>query len=317
MKNMIKKYRSVIIQWSGFILVVLIFGAWSEWNLFSKYNMNSMIITAVPLLIASLGLSFVFAHGGMDISSGAVAALAALAAVVIMNTSGSLILAVLAAMLVSMICYIINSIVTNKFGLMATITSLSIMFTARGIVTYICQLMPNESISIESLDVSLFKKNYGFMMLTAVLAILILTVIFNYTRIGKGAKAIGDNQVSARQNGINIDRTKMICYSIAGICVGIAAMFKLCSTGMVQSTTGTGMEMDILVVAVLGGMSLSGGVNTKISSAVVGTFTYVLMVKGMTIIGLNPNIVVLIKALVFLLIIYITAQRSNLKTIPR
>jgi ribose transport system permease protein len=276
-----------------------------------------MIITAVPLLIASLGLSFIFAHGGMDISSGAVAALAALAAVVIMNTSGSLILAVLAAMLVSMICYIINSIVTNKFGLMATITSLSIMFTARGIVTYICQLMPNESISIESLDVSLFKKNYGFMILTAVLAILILTVIFNYTKIGKGAKAIGDNQVSARQNGINIDRTKMICYSIAGICVGIAAIFKLCSTGMVQSTTGTGMEMDILVVAVLGGMSLSGGVNTKISSAVVGTFTYVFMVKGMTIIGLNPNIVVLIKALVFLLIIYITAQRSNLKTIPR
>jgi ribose transport system permease protein len=108
MKNMIKKYRSVIIQWSGLILVVLIFGVWSEWNLFSKYNMNSMIITAVPLLIASLGLSFIFAHGGMDISSGAVAALAALAAVVIMNTSGSLILAVLAAMLVSMICYIIN-----------------------------------------------------------------------------------------------------------------------------------------------------------------------------------------------------------------
>lgn len=314
---MLKKYQSVIIQWLGLLLVITIFGSWSGGNLFSKYNLNSMIITATPLLIACLGMSFIFAHGGMDISSGAVVALASLGAVVTMNGSGSLLLAVIVSMLISMVCYIINAVVTNKFGLMATITSLSIMFAARGLVTYICQQTPNESISIANVDVTLFKKNYSFMMLVAVAAILMLTVIFNYTAIGKGAKAIGDNARSARQNGVPIDRTKLICYSIAGICVGIAAIFKLCSTGMVQSTTGTGMEMDILVVLVLGGMSLSGGVNTKISSAVVGTFTYVFLVKGMTIIGLNPNIVVLIKALIFLLIVYITAQRNNLKTIPR
>ncbi|HHV13644.1 MAG TPA: ABC transporter permease [Clostridiales bacterium] len=312
-----KKYRSVIIQWMGLILVILIFGIWSGGNLFSKYNLNSMIITATPLLIACLGMSFIFAHGGMDISSGAVVALASLAAVVTMNGSGSLLLAVIVSMLASMACYMVNSVITNKFGLMATITSLSIMFAARGLVTYICQQTPNESISIASVDVTLFKKNYSFMVLVAVIAILVLTVVFNYTEIGKGAKAIGDNSRSAGQNGVPVDRTKMTCYAIAGLCVGIAAIFKLCSTGMVQSTTGTGMEMDILVVVVLGGMSLSGGVSTKISSAVVGTFTYVFLVKGMTIIGLNPNIVVLIKALIFLMVIYITAQRNTLKTIPR
>lgn len=315
--NFIKNYQAAVVKWVGLILVIILFGVWSKWNLFSEYNMNSMLETAAPLVIACLGMSFIFAHGGMDISSGAVIALSALGAVVIMNKTGNFLPGVLTAMATAIVCYLINAVVTNKFGLMATITSLAIMFSARGTVTYFCQKTPNESIAIADVDVTLFKKNHVFMIVIMILGILILTVLFNYTRIGKGAKAIGDNERSARQNGVNIDKTKFICYIIAGACVGLAAVFKMCATGMVQSTTGNGFEMDILVVLVLGGMSLSGGTGTRISSAVLGTFTYVILVKGLTIIGMNPNMVVLVKAVIFLVIIYITSQRSNLKTIPR
>ena len=315
--NIVKKHQAAIVEWAGLILVILVFGVWSEWNLFSEYNLNSMLETATPLVIACLGMSFIFAHGGMDISSGAVVALSALGAVVVMNRTEKFIFGVLTAMAIAIVCYLINAAVTNKFGLMATITSLAIMFSARGVVTYICQTTPNESISIANVDVTLFKRNHIFMIVIVLLAILILTAIFNYTRIGKGAKAIGDNEASARQNGVSLDKTKFICYIIAGVCVGLAAIFKMCATGMVQSTTGNGFEMDVLVVLVLGGMSLSGGIGTRISSAVIGTFTYVILVKGLTIIGMNPNMVILVKAIIFLAIIFITAQRSNQKTIPR
>lgn len=316
MKNL-KKYQSELVKWAGLLLVIIIFGIWSGGNLFSEYNINSMIETVTPLVIACLGMSFIFAHGGMDISSGAVVALAAYVAVISMNKTGSMLVGIVLAMLMAMACYLVNAVVTNKFGLMATITSLAIMFSARGFVTYMCQLTPNESISISAVDVTLFKKNHGFMLVIIALTILVLGMVFNYTRIGKGARAIGDNEISARQNGVKIDRTKYVCYLIAGICVGIAAVYKMCATGMVQSTTGNGFEMDILVVLVLGGMSLAGGMGTKISSAVIGSFTYVILIKGLTIIGMNPNLVVLVKAVIFLIIIYVTAQRNNLKTIPR
>lgn len=313
----IKKHQSTIIQWMGLLLVIIIFGIWSEGNLFSKYNINSMLETVTPLVIVCVGMTFIFAHGGMDISSGAVVALSSLFAVNIMNKTGSLLLGTIISIVIAVICYIINVIVTNKFGLMATITSLAIMFSARGIVTFICQKTPNESISISNIDVSLFKKDHLFMILIMALVIIILTIVFNYTSIGKGTKAIGDNELAAKQNGVKVDKTKITSYIIAGISVGIAAMFKLCSVGMVQSTTGNGLEMDILVVLVLGGMSLSGGVGTRISSAIVGAFTYVLLIKGLTIIGMNPNVVILVKAIIFLVIIYITSQRSKLKTMPR
>jgi ribose transport system permease protein len=313
----IKKYQSILVQWLGLVLVIGVFGIWSKGNLFSTYNLNTMLETATPLVIICVGMTFIFAHGGMDISSGAVLSLASLVAVSIINATQFLLFGVLAAIITAIVCYEFNAIVTNKFGLMAVITSLAIMFSARGLVTYICQQTPNDSISVGTVSLKLFKNDHIFMIVLMIVLIMVLSIVFNLTKLGKGAKAIGDNTLAAKQNGVNVDLTKMLCYAIAGVCVGIAAMFKLGAIGKVQSATGSGLEMDVLVVVVLGGMSLSGGANTRISSGVVGTFTYVLLLKGLTIIGMNPNLVLLIKAIVFLAVIYVTSQRNNLKIMPK
>jgi ribose transport system permease protein len=313
----IKKYQSTLVQWLGLVLVISVFGIWSKGNLFSAYNLNTMLETVTPLVIVCVGMTFIFAHGGMDISSGAVVALSSLAAVTVMNGTQSLLPGVLASIITAIICYEFNAVVTNKFGLMAVITSLAIMFSARGLVTYICQKTPNDSISVTTVSLNLFKKGHIFMIALMAVFIIVLSVLFYFTKTGKGARAIGDNALAAGQNGIRVDLTKMLCYAVAGISVGIAAMFKLGAVGKVQSSTGSGLEMDVLVIVVLGGMSLSGGANTRISSAVVGAFTYVLLLKGLTIVGMNPNLVVLIKAIVFLTIIFITSQRNNLKIMPK
>jgi ribose transport system permease protein len=234
-----------------------------------------------------------------------------------MNATGSLLIGVLASVTVSVVCYVINAIVTNQFGLMAVITSLAIMFSARGLVSYLCQQTPNDSISVASVSLKLFKKDHLFMIILMLVLVAFLSLLFYFTKLGKGAKAIGDNALAAEQNGVRVDLVKILCYAITGICVGIAAMFKLGAVGKVQSATGNGLEMDVLIIVVLGGMSLSGGANTRISSAVVGAFTYVLLMKGLTIIGMNPNLVVLIKAIVFLGVIYLITKRSNLKIMPK
>jgi ribose transport system permease protein len=317
MIKIVKQYQSTLVQWLGLFFVIVVFWVWSKGNLFSAYNLNTMLETVTPLVIVCSGMTFIFAHGGMDISSGAVVAISSLTAVSVMNRTNSLVLGVITSVVIAIVCYMINVVVTNKFGLMAVITSLAIMFSARGLVTYICQQTPNDSISVASVNMNLFKKDHTFMVLLMVVFVLVLSILFRYTKLGKGAKAIGDNQIAARQNGVRVDLYKMLCYMVAGISVGTAALFKLGAVGKVQSTTGNGFEMDILIVVVLGGMSLSGGASTRLSSAVVGSFTYVLLLKGLTIVGMNPNFVILIKAIVFLTIIYITSQRTNLKTMPK
>jgi len=317
MLKKIRKYQGTLIQWLGLLLVIGIFGVLSEGNLFSAYNLGTMLETATPLVLICCGMTFIFVHGGMDISSGAVVAVASLAAVTAINYVNSLFAGVIAAVITAVICYILNSVVTNKFGLMAVISSLAIMFSARGLVTYICQQTPNDSISVATVSLKLFKKDHVFMVIVMAVVIITASILFYLTALGKGAKAIGDNEVAARQNAVRVDRTKLLCYIIAGICVGMAAMFKLAAVGKIQSATGNGLEMDVLVAVVLGGMSISGGAGTRISSAVVGAFTYVLLLKGLTIIGMNPNMVMLLKAIVFMIVVYITSQRNKLKVMPK
>ena len=158
MLKIIKQYQSTIVQWLGLFLVIVVFSIWSKGNLFSAYNLNTMLETVTPLVIVSAGMTFIFTHGGMDISSGAVVAISSLAAVSVMNRTESLVLGVITSVVIAIVCYLINVVVTNKFGLMAVITSLAIMFSARGLVTYICQQTPNDSISVVSVSLNLFKK---------------------------------------------------------------------------------------------------------------------------------------------------------------
>jgi ribose transport system permease protein len=317
MIKLLKTYQGAFIQWLGLFLVITVFGILSGGNLFSSYNLNTMLETATPLVLICCGMTFIFAHGGMDISSGAVVAIASLTAVLTINKTESLAAGVAASVVTAVVCYTVNAVVTNKFGLMAVITSLAIMFSARGFVAYICQKTPNDSISVATVSLKLFKKDHVFMVVVMAAFLLILSVVFYLTGFGKGARAIGDNEVAARQNGVTTGLTKLLCYVIAGACVGIAAVFKLGAVGKVQSSTGTGLEMDVLVAVVLGGMSIAGGRNTRLSSAIVGVFTYVILLKGLTIIGMNPNLVALLKAVVFLAVIFITSSRTKSKVMPK
>lgn len=137
-----------------------------------------MLETVTPLVIVCSGMTFIFAHGGMDISSGAVVALSSLAAVNVMNATGSLLLGFFVSVTVAVLSYLFNAVVTNKFGLMAVITSLAIMFSARGLVTYICQQTPNDSISVASVSLKLFKKDHVFMVILMAIVVLLLSLLF-------------------------------------------------------------------------------------------------------------------------------------------
>ena len=75
--------------------------------------------------------------------------------------------------------------------------------------------------------------------------------------------------------------------------------------------------MDIMVALILGGMPLSGGMKSKISSSLVGSFTYIILSNGLTLSGVKTTHVYVIKALVFLVVILITSRKREAGVIPR
>ena len=151
-----------------------------------------------------------------------------------------------------------------------------------------------------------------------VIVIAVCLFFFHFTSLGKYAKAIGDNPISAEQSGARITKIKFWCYFIAGICVGAASVIILARAGNVSRNIGAGMEMNVMIAIILGGMNLSGGAKSRISAAIVGTITYSLLANGLTIAGVSQGHITLIKGIIFLLIVAMTLrQNKTVAQMPR
>lgn len=316
---LVKRHKASIIQYAGLLFVVVFFSILTGGQIFSSYNIRTLIGQTAPLMITCVGVIFMFTNGSMDIASGAVGGLCAMAAALILNATGSLPLALLASVVIAVSLYLFSAFVSIKFGLISTIASLAVMFMARGVVTYVCSLMPSTVISLDNYSlINAFKNNTVLQIVFMAAAVLICWVLFSFTKIGKHARAIGDNPVSAEQNGVRINRTKLLCALIAGLCVGVVAIFLLARAGSVSKNIGSGMEMDVMVAMILGGMALSGGSKSKFSAAVIGPLTFRLLSNGMTMAGVPTSYVSLIRGLIFLIIVFATLRQSKtIRAMPR
>lgn len=310
--SFIKTHRGTSIQYASFIFVIVLFYVLTSGEIFSVYNIKTLVGQTTPLIIASVGVIFVFANGSVDIASGAVAGLCAMTSALILNATESLPLAITVSIAISVIMYLFSTVVSIKFRLVFTIASLAVMFMARGVVTYVCSLMPSTIISLDNYNIIKdFKTNTTLQIILMTSAVLICWVLFSFTKIGKQSRAVGDNAVSAQQSGVKIDKNKIICALIAGISIGIVSIFSLARAGSVTKNIGSGMEMDIMVAMILGGMSLSGGSKSKFSAAVIGPITFRLLSNGMTMAGVPTAYVSLLRGIIFLLIVFATLQQSK------
>jgi ribose/xylose/arabinose/galactoside ABC-type transport system permease subunit len=116
--------------------------------------------------------------------------------------------------------------------------------------------------------------------LMVVLAILVACML-RYTRFGRHIFAIGSNEQTARLCGINIARTKVMIYTLAGALVGIAAVLEFSYVSIGDPVGRMGAELDIIAAVVIGGASLSGG-QGSVFGALIGALIMVMVANGCT-----------------------------------
>ena len=96
-----------------------------------------------------------------------------------------------------------------------------------------------------------------------------------------------------------------------GICTVLAALFQRGYTGSASDSTGTGVEMNVMIALILGGMPLSGGMRSRVSSALIGSMTFSLLNVGLPLIGIPVNLTFMIKAIIFLIVVLITCRKRG------
>ena len=293
----------------------------------------NLLINNAGLICVTCGMTAVMLTGGIDISVGSLVALdCMILAAGVENWGWSAPALILLVLVVGIAFGFAQGFLISHLNIQPFIVTMAGLFFARGMTAVISQ----NQISIQHSDFMSYWANlkleipFGigaylnskgktvtpYLRVSVIIALLVLIIMFivlRKTRFGRSLYAIGGNQTSAEMMGLNVKRTRMLAYvlssflcSIGGICYALNTM---CGT----PTQATGLEMDAISSAVIGGTLLTGGVGNVIGSffgvLINGTISSIVKTDG-TLASSWPNV---LTAILLCFFIVLQAIFANIK----
>ena len=310
----IKNHIFDLTAYAGLAVMVILFLVFNSGPRF-MYNLSSVIQAAAVYSILALGAVFIYSMGFMDVSLGQQVGVYVILMILIGNAIGGvlgIVVGFIAVLALALLCGAINGAVSIFLGLPSIVTSLFLMFFFTG-AQYLMMEATGENTIRLAQTIRPADRNTYSLMLVIIIAVLAIIggYVFNYTKLGKYTRAIGANKTTAQQSGISLVKWQVFGYMALGFCIAVGSFVMLTRTGTAGKGTGTGYAMDIMICLILGGMPLKGGMKSKISSALVGAFTYTLLSNVLTTMGVPLNWINFVKACIFLLIVLLTCRKSK------
>ena len=288
-KNKFKLQQNIIILFAMLVLIA-VFCAFNP-NFIDKYNIISMAQSLTPYAIMSLGVTFVIATGGIDLSIGTVCIASAVIAGK-MYTLGTIPLwATIPIMIgIGLLCGCVNGLLVAKLKIPNFIATLGTMMFSRGLSALLV-VDPNIFFPSNTWYNRTFSNANGTPTgIIWVLGIMLLCMYVMYkNKVGRYILAIGSNEEATRLSGINTDKYKMIAYIISGLSAGVAAIFWSAAFPTVAAATGNGMELDAIAGVYIGGTSAAGGV-ASVSGSVIGAALLVVIRNGLNMVLAKFNL---------------------------
>lgn len=292
MNNFLKKGKQNAIILASLIVLIVIFTLLNT-SFIDKYNIVSMAQSLAPYAIMSLGVTFVIATGGIDLSIGTVCIAAATVAGKLFMSGWDIWTTIPIMITIGALFGLINGLLVAKLKLPAFIATLGTMMFARGLSAIIVSV-PNIFYPTGTWFNSVFSNANGIPVgfFWVIGFALICAYLMYKCKLGRYILSIGSNEEATRLSGINTDFYKMMAYVISGLGAGIAAIFWAASFTTVASATGNGMELDAIAGVYIGGTSAAGGI-ASVSGSVIGSAMLVVIRSGLNFVlakfNLNVN----------------------------
>ncbi|HCT76065.1 MAG TPA: sugar ABC transporter permease [Micromonosporaceae bacterium] len=235
--------------------------------------------------------------GGIDISVGSQAGLAAVVSSMVFAATGdglangSSLIAVLVALAVGAVCGVVNGVIIVYGRVNAIIATLAMLAAYKGIAQLLSGGRAQGYVLGDDLFIFIARGSIlGLPSMVWILLAVALAVhmLLKLTDIGRNMYAIGGNSIAARLAGININRYIIAVYALVGVVAALAGIILAARTGSGQPTAGSeGLELKAITAAFLGGCAIAGGRGgiggTLLAVAVLGALE-----NGLIVVGVNP-----------------------------
>lgn len=247
-------------------------------------NLLNISLQVSIVSIMAIGSTMVILTGGIDLSPGSmVALLTMLMALFITQNQLPLALVIVLVILIGSALGAVNGALVAYGRIPSFIVTLATLSVFKGWAFLYNQGAPIFSVS-PLLDQIFYGRVFGIPLpfIYVLVCFAVAYVLLNYTMAGRAIYAVGGNDSAARFSGINVRRTRMLAYTMAGATAGIASVLMAARLDSGSPNYGSGMELQAIGAAVIGGASLSGGYGNVIAT-LIGALTIVVVQNGLNL----------------------------------
>lgn len=251
-----------------------------ERRFFELPNLMIIMQDAAIFMVLGMAMTLVITGGGIDLSVGAVATLAALImALLIKDYSWNTYLAMLMAVAIGVLCGSINGLVITRLNVPDLLATLALdqIYRGIGLVLAAGVVLARFPDPIPFLGRGRIGGVFPTAAIVGIVFLIIGVILYRYTWFGRYAIAIGGNREAAILTGININRHKLFHYMLMGGCAAVAGILLTGRLNAIQATAGAGFALHAIAAVVVGGTALFGGRGTMF-----GTLVGVLLLSMVT-----------------------------------
>jgi simple sugar transport system permease protein len=276
------------------LLVVEIVVFWAiNPSFLSPQNIGNTLVFTVELGLIALAMTLLMTSGEFDLSVGSLFGFAPVLMWTLFNGGvTSLGLAFIVALLVAALIGLVNGLFVTRLKIPSFLVTLGMLLVARGTALYITDGFPQRTWNAaghwlaEALAGDFYVGPFRIYMslFWFAAAALIFGYVLTQTKAGNWIQAAGGNADAARARGVNVSRTKVCLFMLSSTMAALAGIISSIRTSAANPNSGTGYELEVIAMVVIGGTALGGGRGTIVGT-VLGIFILRVMRNGIVLVG--------------------------------
>lgn len=314
--------KSFFFQWEWLLVLIFILVNIINTSLSPYYLDGQRLLDATMTFLDKafivLPMAFVIILGDIDISVASTVALSAVVMAVTYNAGVPMEMAMVICLLVGTLCGLVNGLLIVKFKeLSAVIVTLSTMIIYRGIAYIILEDQASGKFPswYKFLGWGYVGKIPFILIVFAVFAV-IFALLLHKTTFGRRVYAMGNNITASRFSGVQVDKIKVVIFTLAGLMSAVTALFLTSRMGSTRPNVANGYELDVIAMVVLGGISTSGG-KGRMTGAIISVFLIGLLRYGLGLKNVPAQALLIIIGLLLIFAVMIPNLKINISKLRK
>ena len=296
---------------AALLIMCLFFSVFGN-NFLTQTNVVNLLRTCATNCYLAIGVQMAIILAGIDLTGGALAALTGVVCVMTFENAGLPIwIGIVVGVLIGVVVGMANGIIITYTGIHPFVVTLAMQSICRGAAYLLANGSP---VTTTNRSFSAFGSgSLGVVPLPVVYMTIFLILDFfllNKTRTGRHIYAVGGNETSARFSGININKIKIVVWTISGAMAGFCGVVLAARLSSGQPSTGEGYETDAIAAAVLGGTSFFGGTGT-VGGLIIGVLIIGLISNGLNLMHVNSYWQYVLKGVIIIAAVYVDMLKQK------